>query len=178
MNMNDDEAIGLLNRLLERLHQADLTNFGSHLQIVYVASGAQHVETIHTQYLGTPQSLSYNANYPTDEQLVNAISSINGKGKMLDEYQKWLGVCCYVSAKCGYPIDLDACCRRLAVLPYKEPLEYMPQYKSIRVYATWNFVKAGFNSWADFKPNDQERNLFVKCRDVALALEYVLKQNN
>jgi hypothetical protein len=44
MNMNDDEAIGLLNRLLERLHQADMTNFGSHLQIVYVASGAQHVE--------------------------------------------------------------------------------------------------------------------------------------
>ena len=42
--MNDDEAIGLLNRLLERLHQADMTNFGSHLQIVYVASGAQHVE--------------------------------------------------------------------------------------------------------------------------------------
>ena len=27
MNLNDDEAIGLLNRLLERLHQADLTNF-------------------------------------------------------------------------------------------------------------------------------------------------------
>ena len=44
MNLNDDEAIGLINRLLERLHQADLTNFGSHLQIVYVASGAQHVE--------------------------------------------------------------------------------------------------------------------------------------
>ena len=42
--MNDDEAIGFINRLLERLHQADLTNFGSHLQIVYVASGAQHVE--------------------------------------------------------------------------------------------------------------------------------------
>ncbi len=44
MNLNDDEAIGLINRLLEGLHQADLTNFGSHLQIVYVASGAQHVE--------------------------------------------------------------------------------------------------------------------------------------
>jgi len=45
MNNNDDEALGFINRLLERLHQADLTNFGSHLQIVYVASGAQHVET-------------------------------------------------------------------------------------------------------------------------------------
>ena len=43
--MNDDEAIGLMNRLLEKLHQADLKNFGSHLQIVYVASGGQHVET-------------------------------------------------------------------------------------------------------------------------------------
>ena len=43
--MNDDEAIGLINRLLEKLHQADLKNFGSHLQIVYVASGGQHVET-------------------------------------------------------------------------------------------------------------------------------------
>ena len=47
MNINnEEEALGLLNRLLERLHQADLTNFGSHLQIVYVASGAQHVETL------------------------------------------------------------------------------------------------------------------------------------
>ena len=31
--------VSLLNRLLERLHQADLKNFGSHLQIVCVASG-------------------------------------------------------------------------------------------------------------------------------------------
>ncbi len=58
MNMNDDEAIGLINRLLERLHQADLTNFGSHLQIVYVASGAQHVETqINMGAYGQPETL-------------------------------------------------------------------------------------------------------------------------
>ena len=58
MNLNDDEAIGLLNRLLERLHQADLTNFGSHLQIVYVASGAQHVETqINMGAYGQPETL-------------------------------------------------------------------------------------------------------------------------
>ena len=44
MNVNDDETLGLINRLLEWLHQADLTNFCSHLQIVYVASGGQHVE--------------------------------------------------------------------------------------------------------------------------------------
>ena len=44
MNINNEEAIGLINHLLEGLHQADLKNFGSHLQIVYVASGGQHVE--------------------------------------------------------------------------------------------------------------------------------------
>ena len=58
MNLNDDEALGFINRLLERLHQADLTNFGSHLQIVYVASGAQHVETqINMGAYGQPETL-------------------------------------------------------------------------------------------------------------------------
>lgn len=49
MNINDEDALGFFNRLLERLHQADLTHFGSHIQLVYVASGAQHVGSIQTQ---------------------------------------------------------------------------------------------------------------------------------
>ena len=42
---NDEEALGFINRLLERLHQADFTNHGSKIEFVYVASGGQHVET-------------------------------------------------------------------------------------------------------------------------------------
>ena len=42
---NDEEALGFINRLLERLHQADFTNHGSKIEVVYVASGGQHVET-------------------------------------------------------------------------------------------------------------------------------------
>ena len=56
MNINDDEALDLINRLLERLHQADLTNFGSHLQIVYVASGGQHVDKQINVKASTPTS--------------------------------------------------------------------------------------------------------------------------
>ena len=53
MNINNGEDfLALLNRLLEGLHQAGLTNFGSHLSIVYVAPGAQHVGTVQNQYLG------------------------------------------------------------------------------------------------------------------------------
>ena len=66
MNINDDEAIGFINRLLERLHQADMTNFGSHLQIVYVASGAQHVEN-QINY-GAQPKLETHPGYPCVER--------------------------------------------------------------------------------------------------------------
>ena len=42
---NDEESLGFINRLLERLHQADFINHGSKIEVVYVASGGQHVET-------------------------------------------------------------------------------------------------------------------------------------
>ena len=45
MNYNDDDIIELFNRLLERLHQADSKQLGSKIEIVYIASGGQHVET-------------------------------------------------------------------------------------------------------------------------------------
>ena len=42
---NDEEVLGFINRLLERLHQADFINHGSKIEVVYVASGGQHVQT-------------------------------------------------------------------------------------------------------------------------------------
>ena len=52
MNLNnEEEVLGLLTRLLDQLHQADLKNFGSKIEIVYVASGGQHVEK---QYIASP----------------------------------------------------------------------------------------------------------------------------
>ena len=150
------------------------------IQIHVYSTGNNIAQTINQTFNG---NVYYGQNTDekqevTDEQMADAISSICGKGKPLDEYQKWLGVCCYVSAHCDYPIDIDACCQRLAVLPYKEPLEYMPQYKSIRVYATYNFVKVGYDSWKTFKANDQEKNLFVKCYDTALALDKALNKRS
>ena len=43
---NDEEGIGFFNRLLERLHQAGFDNTCSHLSLVYVAPGAQHIERV------------------------------------------------------------------------------------------------------------------------------------
>ena len=52
---NNEDALEFINRLLERLHQADFTNHGSNIEIVYVASGGQHVETqINVETLPSP----------------------------------------------------------------------------------------------------------------------------
>ena len=48
MNFNDDEIVGLLNRLLEMLHQADGNNQGSIVFNVY-SSGSLHVNHVDTQ---------------------------------------------------------------------------------------------------------------------------------
>ena len=50
---NDEEALEFINRLLERLHQADYKTLGSKIEVVYVASGGQHVDTIQSQNIYT-----------------------------------------------------------------------------------------------------------------------------
>lgn len=61
MNYNNDEdSVDELNRLLEGLHQAGYDQHFSHLQIVYVAPGAQHVDKIETQRIEVrPQSETF-----------------------------------------------------------------------------------------------------------------------
>ena len=39
------EVLKKVNELLERMHQEDFTNQGRKIEVVYVASGGQHVET-------------------------------------------------------------------------------------------------------------------------------------
>ena len=69
MNFNDDEIVGLLNRLLEMLHQADGNNQGSIVFNVY-SSGSLHVDHVDTQNLygdacPKPQKEKGNIDAPT-----------------------------------------------------------------------------------------------------------------
>ena len=50
MEFNDDEIVALLNRLLEKLHQADGNNQGSIVLNIY-GKGSLHVDHVDTQYL-------------------------------------------------------------------------------------------------------------------------------
>ncbi len=53
MNTNNEEALELVNRLLELLHQADYKILGSIVLNVY-KPGSQHVDKVENQYIGTP----------------------------------------------------------------------------------------------------------------------------
>ena len=46
-NNNDEETLGLLNRLLEQVHQAGIRKIEN---LVFVASGAQYVDHVENQY--------------------------------------------------------------------------------------------------------------------------------
>ena len=54
MEFNDDEIVALLNRLLEKLHQADSNNQGSTVINIY-GKGSLHVDHVDNQnFYGDP----------------------------------------------------------------------------------------------------------------------------
>ena len=107
----------------------------------------------------------------TDEQIANAIRAINGKGKPLGGYQAWLGACCILSWKYGYPRNLKDCCERVSFLPL-EGVEYICKYENIRkLIAVNSFIKEDARTWNSYKPKESERKLFNECLSVAQAFD-------
>lgn len=109
--------------------------------------------------------------YPTDEQMADAISSICGEGKALDDKQKWLGVCCLVRARYDYPFDFESCCKRLAGLPYKKPLYKECDYGNVRKLAVYGFAREPYEKWNSYTPRETEKKYFYNCFYVARELE-------
>ena len=119
---------------------------------------------------------SPSVNYPTEQQMADAISSICGERKALNDKQKWMGVCCLVRAKYGYPYDIEACCNRLAALPYKAPLYKECDYGSVRKLAVYGFSREPYDKWPVYRPNDTERKHFDACFNVARELESAIEK--
>lgn len=114
--------------------------------------------------------------YPTDEEMAEAIMSINGKGKPLNDLQKWMGVCCYAMYKCNYPKDIERCCNRLAALPYAKDLPFPCKYDNVRKLAVWGFYRETYDDWKYYRPKEKEKKIFHSCWDVASALETALNK--
>lgn len=114
----------------------------------------------------------------TNEDIAKTLIALNGKGKPVDTQTAWLGVCCYLAWKHGFPRNLGDCCKAIDNLPMNmEELEYECKYESIRRFGCWNFVKVDVSQWPSYTPRADEKQMFLKCLAVSQALEAKLLEN-
>ena len=72
------EVLKLLNELLERMHQEEGNKHGSKIEIVYVASGGQHVETqINIETLPRPLPIGRGVNTTKGERVLPDVLATN-----------------------------------------------------------------------------------------------------
>lgn len=105
----------------------------------------------------------------TDEQVAQAITAINGKGKPLNTKRKWAAVHWGLRWYCNYPPGAKEFCERIEAL-HLGPLEYECDYNSIRRVALLSFMDQNARFMDKVKPNKQDTAFFQECREVVLAL--------
>ena len=78
------EVLKMLNELLEQQHRTGHPNNGSKIEIVYVASGGQHVETIQSQNIYTYKRQSASEEptsvTPSPEAMARAVERTMAQG--------------------------------------------------------------------------------------------------
>jgi hypothetical protein len=74
----EEEAFDFFSRLLERMQQTGQDQQGCHINLVYVASGAQHVNTIQHQnnYYGAKRDVGKNERDPYETLLLQIIEPL------------------------------------------------------------------------------------------------------
>ncbi len=112
----------------------------------------------------------------TDEQIARALVAVTGKDKVLNNQQLWLGACCLLMGKYGFPKNLSLCCEKILGLPYgDEKPELECKYDNIRKFAYMRFVREDVDTWDSYQPKDDEKRLFYGCQAVASELRKTLK---
>ena len=91
---------------------------------------------------------------------------------VIDSQRAWLGACCLLGAKYGFPRNLGDCCKKIETLPMNmDELEFQCKYESIRMYGSWKFVREKIEDWPSYTPREDERPIFEKSLSVVQALE-------
>ena len=80
-NEKDEEAFDFFSRLLRQLQQTERDQRGCNINLVYVASGAQHVNTIQNQnnYCGEKKEVSEDERDPYEALLLQIIEPLKNE---------------------------------------------------------------------------------------------------
>ena len=106
----------------------------------------------------------------TDEQIAKALSACVGKGKVIDNKQKWAGGYWYLRWACNYPVDVQKFCEKVKSLPYDKPLEIACEYNNIRRLCTCSFMDYDVRDIEKVKVSSMDQDVFSWCREIALKL--------
>ena len=187
MDINGENLLALLNRLLERLQQAGLTNFGSRLSIVYVAPGAQHVDTVQNQYLGAhpnpPKGREKRASETEKEAKALICQSITllmleryGDEPLFNQQSHWQAIYRILVDK-GYCRDSDFDGFDIfirTVMPEEVNKPYRKE--SVKNISQTDFSKS-FEQWRFDPETSKTRKPFDRMAAVAQRFKEILEEN-
>ena len=106
----------------------------------------------------------------SDEQIAKALAACVGKGKVIDNKQKWAGAYWYLRWACNYPVDVQKFCERVKNLPFGKPLEIACEYNNIRRLCTCSFMDYDVRDIEKVKVSSMDQDVFSWCREIALKL--------
>ena len=106
----------------------------------------------------------------SDEQVAKALMACVGKGKVIDQKQKWAGAYWYLRWACNYPVDVQKFCDKINALPYEKALEIPCDYNNIRRLCSCSFMDYDVRDMEKVKVSNMDKDVFLWCREIALKL--------
>lgn len=107
----------------------------------------------------------------SDEQIAQALLVCVGKGKVINNKQKWAGGYWFLRWVCNFPVDVKKCCERIMGLPYRKKLEIVCDYDNIRRICTCSFMEYDARVMDKVKVSNMDQEVFNWCREIVLKLD-------
>ena len=111
----------------------------------------------------------------SDDQIALALSRIVGKGKPIDNKQKWAGAQWLLRWECDYPSRAFDFCEKIKSLPFHEEPEIACEYNNIRPLSTLSFMNEDPRQMENVKYSKNDEAVFFQMREVVNALQRELQ---
>jgi len=179
MNINDEEDLGQIGCLLERLHQAGY-GVGGNITLVYVAKGAQHVGTIQNQNVWQVAARAPEAGDAKEPRIRRCLSRLMaeryGDGLLFSQQSHWQAVYRILVDR-GYCRDsdfeaFDDFIRR--VMPDKVNRPYTKS--SVKQISQTDFCRP-FSEWRYDPETSKTRKPFDRMAVIARRFLDILEEN-
>lgn len=106
----------------------------------------------------------------SDEEIAQVLLSCVGKGKVIDNKQKWSGAYWLLRWACNYPVDINDFCKKIDSLKLGLPNNLKCNYDNIRRICSCSFMLYDPRKMEDVKVSKTDMPVFLWCREIVLKL--------